>query len=78
MALVEDPQHGADQQEDEEKGEDDHRAQGERFPAVGDALAGQHPLHDQLLRAMGGEHEDGAAEDSHPDIEGRSEQELGK
>ena len=76
MALVEHPEHRAHQQEDQEEREDDHGAQGQRFAAIGDGLAGQHPLHDQLLGAVGGQHQHRAADDAHPDVEGRAEQEL--
>ena len=76
MALVKHPEHRTHQQEDEEEGKDHHGTQGQRFAAFGHVLAGQHSLHDQLLGPVRGEHQHRAADDAHPDVKGRAEQEL--
>jgi hypothetical protein len=48
MALVKNPEHRADQQEDEEEGKDNNGAQDEGFAAVGDGLQAS-TLDDQLF-----------------------------
>ena len=52
MALVKDPEHGSDQQEDQKQREDHHCAQNKRLPAIGNGLARKHALDDQLFRAL--------------------------
>ena len=52
MPLVEHPERHAHEQKDQEKWQHQHRAQNKSFSAIGDVLAGEHALDDELLRAV--------------------------
>ena len=76
VALVKDPQHRPDQEENQKERKDDHRAQRQRLAAIGHRLAGQYPLHNQLLGAVRRHYHDSSSNHTHPNIERRREQKL--
>ena len=76
-AGIEDPEQHAHEEKNEEEGEDEDGTEGEGLAAIGDVAAGEDALDDELFGAVGGEDHYGAADDAHPDVEGRGEREVG-
>ena len=77
MALVKNPEHDAHEEKNQKQGKDENRTQHESFPAIGDRATSEHPLDNQLLGAVGGQHHHRAPQDAHPEIKGSREREVG-